>query len=41
MRLRDRISAVTGSGKDIGEGIARVISREGTRVVVVGRHAQT
>lgn len=37
MKLKDRVAIVTGSSKGIGEGIARVFSREGARVVIVCR----
>lgn len=37
MRLKDKIAIVTGSSKGIGEGIARVFSQEGAKVVVVCR----
>ncbi len=37
MRLKDKAAIVTGSSKGIGEGIARVFSREGAKVVVVCR----
>lgn len=37
MRLKDKVTIVTGSSKGIGEGIARVFSGEGARVVVVCR----
>lgn len=34
MKLKDRVAIVTGSSKGIGEGIARVFSREGAKVVI-------
>ena len=37
MRLKDKVAIVTGSSKGIGEGIARVFSQEGAKVVVVCR----
>lgn len=37
MRLKDKVAIITGSSKGIGEGIARVFSREGAKVVVVCR----
>jgi L-fucose dehydrogenase len=38
MKLKDKVAIVTGSSKGIGEGIARVFSDEGAKVVVVSRH---
>ncbi len=35
MRLQDRVAIVTGSGRNIGEGIARGFVAEGARVAVV------
>ncbi|MEW6566936.1 MAG: glucose 1-dehydrogenase [Chloroflexota bacterium] len=35
MRLKDRVAIVTGAGKGIGWGIAKVFSQEGARVVIV------
>ena len=37
MKLKDKVAIVTGSSKGIGEGIARVFSQEGARVVVTCR----
>jgi len=37
MRLKNKVAIVTGSSKGIGEGIARVFSKEGAKVVVVCR----
>ncbi|MDP8217167.1 MAG: glucose 1-dehydrogenase [Candidatus Theseobacter exili] len=41
MKLKDRVAIVTGSSKGIGEGIARVFSMEGAKVVVVCRTEDT
>ncbi|HID86210.1 MAG TPA: glucose 1-dehydrogenase [Anaerolineae bacterium] len=35
MRLENKVAIVTGAGKGIGEGIAKVFSQEGAKVVVV------
>ncbi len=39
MELSDKTAIVTGGGRGIGEGISRVLAREGANVVVMGRHA--
>ncbi len=38
MELEGKTAIVTGAGRGIGAGIARVLAREGARVVVMGRH---
>ncbi len=35
MELQDKVAIVTGSGRGIGEGIARVLAREGAKLVIV------
>jgi NAD(P)-dependent dehydrogenase (short-subunit alcohol dehydrogenase family) len=40
MELSDKTAIVTGGGRGIGEGISRVLAREGANVVVMGRHVE-
>jgi L-fucose dehydrogenase len=40
MKLKDKVAIITGSSKGIGEGIARVFSAEGAKIVVVCRNEQ-
>jgi NAD(P)-dependent dehydrogenase (short-subunit alcohol dehydrogenase family) len=40
MKLQGKVAIITGSSKGIGEGIARVFSAEGAKVVVVSRNEQ-
>jgi len=35
MRLKDRVAIITGAGKGIGQGIAKVFVQEGAKVVIV------
>ena len=35
MELKDKVAIVTGAGRGAGEGIARVMSREGAKIAVV------
>ena len=38
MKLEGKVAIVTGSSKGIGEGIARIFSKEGAKVVITCRH---
>lgn len=38
MKLKDKVAVITGSSKGIGEGIAKVFSSEGAKIVVVSRN---
>ncbi len=35
MELKDKVAIITGGGQGGGEGIARVLAREGARIAVV------
>ena len=37
-RLKDKVAIVTGSTSGIGKGIARVLAKEGARVIITGRN---
>ena len=40
MKLKDKVAIVTGSGRGIGQGIARVFASEGASVVIVCRREE-
>jgi NAD(P)-dependent dehydrogenase (short-subunit alcohol dehydrogenase family) len=40
MILKDKVAVVTGAGSGIGQGGAKILAREGARVVVVDRSAE-
>ena len=37
MKLKDKVAVITGSSRGIGQGCARVLSIEGSAVVIVSR----
>jgi NAD(P)-dependent dehydrogenase (short-subunit alcohol dehydrogenase family) len=41
MKLKDKVAIITGGTKGIGYGIAREYIREGAKVVITGRNAET
>lgn len=40
MKLKNKVAIITGSSKGIGEGIARVFSKEGANVVIICRNVK-
>ena len=40
MRLKDKVAIVTGASSDIGKGIVKRLTEEGSKVVLIARNLE-